>query len=409
MQTLLDNRTRADHLRRLAVAFASELRLKIITEVFIREMSPKRFFDEFGGGSPSRVSHNFRKLFEHDWLRLVRTETGGDRRGGVEHFYRGTELAIFDAETWSHLPYSLRVAFSWTTLRQLEERIADTFLATGLARPGAQASCDLIEVDEAGWRRVIAAMDRTFSGLFDEQRAARERLSGSEDGPIEANVVLLAFEPADPQPSLAVPRLAVAPDDPLVPFPLRISKILNDELSLRILAEANKRDVSALQIHSEFGGDSPSGIRRRFRMLESMHWLQMTSSRSGGRRRGAAEKFYRASTPVVGIAPPTLATPVEAQVRPDQAALERMSHLARESMIAGTFDLRTDRYATWSALRLDEAGWERTSLAIADLADLVHQEAERSQRRLSRSGKPPIPVVIGLANFEAGGRVQQLY
>ncbi|HEU4906728.1 MAG TPA: hypothetical protein VFT19_11540, partial [Solirubrobacterales bacterium] len=61
------------HLRRLAVVFSVALRLKIVGELYTREMSPKQFYEEFGGGSISRVTKNFQKLAEAGWLRHVRT------------------------------------------------------------------------------------------------------------------------------------------------------------------------------------------------------------------------------------------------------------------------------------------------------------------------------------------------
>lgn len=69
-------KSRAAHLRRLSVVFAIELRLKIVTELYMREMSPKQFHEEFGGGTLSRVTHNFEKLAEHGWLRYIRSEGG---------------------------------------------------------------------------------------------------------------------------------------------------------------------------------------------------------------------------------------------------------------------------------------------------------------------------------------------
>ena len=77
------------------------VRIEIVTEAYMREMSPKVFFDEFGGGSLSRVSQHFEKLAAGEWLWLERTETGGRRRGGVEHFYRAKELVIFEDEAWA--------------------------------------------------------------------------------------------------------------------------------------------------------------------------------------------------------------------------------------------------------------------------------------------------------------------
>jgi hypothetical protein len=49
-------KSRAAHLRRLSVVFAVEIRLKIVTELYMREMSATQFFEEFGGGSPSLIA-----------------------------------------------------------------------------------------------------------------------------------------------------------------------------------------------------------------------------------------------------------------------------------------------------------------------------------------------------------------
>ncbi|HWC09301.1 MAG TPA: helix-turn-helix domain-containing protein, partial [Solirubrobacterales bacterium] len=59
---------------RVSVAFADPVRLRIITELFHREMSPSQFQAEFGGGSLEAICRQFRKLEQHGWLRLVRTE-----------------------------------------------------------------------------------------------------------------------------------------------------------------------------------------------------------------------------------------------------------------------------------------------------------------------------------------------
>jgi hypothetical protein len=43
-------RERVEHLW-LAVVFAVPIRLKIVTELYQRDMSPTQFYEEFGGGS----------------------------------------------------------------------------------------------------------------------------------------------------------------------------------------------------------------------------------------------------------------------------------------------------------------------------------------------------------------------
>src|SRR5882672_5193167 len=122
-----------EYLRRLSVVWASELRLKIVTELYLREMSPKLFQAEFGGGSISRIDKTFKKLAEHDWLRHAYSRgPGGSRRGATEHFYRAPQLAVIDDETWALIPYSMRVAISWMTFKQLAERVKMALVAKTL-------------------------------------------------------------------------------------------------------------------------------------------------------------------------------------------------------------------------------------------------------------------------------------
>jgi len=113
-----------ERLRRLAVVFAVELRMKIVVELYMRVMSAPQFNREFGGGSPTRINQNFSRLADKGWLKLIHREgPGGDRRGGIELFYRATELPFMDAESWALLPYSVRVTSSWNMFTQIAPRL----------------------------------------------------------------------------------------------------------------------------------------------------------------------------------------------------------------------------------------------------------------------------------------------
>ena len=122
-------RSQSLFLQRLAVVLAHPIRLKIVTELSMREMSPKQFFEEFGYGSIARVDEHFKILVKYGWLRFVRPESGGRRRGATEHFYRATELAVIDNDTWAELPYSIRVEFSSTIFEQFAERFTQAMEA----------------------------------------------------------------------------------------------------------------------------------------------------------------------------------------------------------------------------------------------------------------------------------------
>jgi hypothetical protein len=45
----------ASYLTRLGIVFAYPIRLIIVRELYMREMSPPQFFEEFGGGSVDKV------------------------------------------------------------------------------------------------------------------------------------------------------------------------------------------------------------------------------------------------------------------------------------------------------------------------------------------------------------------
>jgi hypothetical protein len=393
-------RSSAEYLRRLSVVFAVELRLRIVTELYMREMSPKEFYEEFGGGSISRVTQNFEKLAEHSWLRYIRSEgPGGRRHGAKEHFFRATELAIFDYETWALLPYSLRAAFSWTAIEQFAERWLEAMEAgTFDARPERHRSCRTLRLDRQGWDRAIAAIDRLFVSLFEEQGDARIRAFHSGEKLMRATIALAAFESPGKNSEGVGPVLAESRGD-ASRFPVRVAKLLGDEDCMQILTAANLRRVSAPQFHAEFGGDRDA-IRRRFKKLEEFCWLTMVGEKTGGARRGGAEKFYRATGPALRNSR-ALEAPDSITEQSSWKAFEEIAELAKEAMRAGTFDARADRYCTWSLLALDEEGWKKVTAAIEALLTLLHEEQENAIARLKMSGEEPILMTVALAAFES--------
>lgn len=401
-----DVMSRVAYLRRLSVVFAVELRITIVTELYLREMSPKQFYEEFGGGSISRVDKNFKKLAEHGWLRYVRSETGGSRRGAHEHFYRAPELAVFDNETWALVPYSMRVAISWRTFKILAERVREALAAGTLdARPGSHLSWTAMVLDQLGWERVLAAIDALFESIFEEQDDSKLRVAHTGEKPTVATVAFTVFDsapsPEDPRDERVTPCLAEIHKDSPVPFPLRISKVFADELCLEIVAEANRREISAPLFHAEFGGDSVAGIRRRFKMLERFGWLEQVSQKTGGRRRSAVELFYRATGPAISDRESWAEVPDSVEQTPGWKTFKQLAEQVKEAIAAGTFESRLDNHLSWSVLRLDREGWEKVTAAIGTLDALIAEERESAEARMAGSGEKPVPTTVGLAAFES--------
>jgi len=180
---------------RLSKVFADPLRMKILAECNMREMSPKLFYKEFGGGSLSRVSRAFDVLAEYGWLEQTRTETGGKRRGAVEHFYRATESAVFDEELWPEVPGSMKALVSWRILETFTAKVKEAMEAGTMdARGDRHFSWMPLRLDLQGWKNVIAKVDAIFHWLFQEQEEANLRMAESGEKPIPMTVALAAFE-----------------------------------------------------------------------------------------------------------------------------------------------------------------------------------------------------------------------
>lgn len=395
-------KSQAAHLRRLSVVFAVEIRLKIVTELYMQEMSPKQFCEEFGGGSISRVTRNFEKLEQHGWLRYIRSEgPGGKRHGGIEHFYRATELAFFDAESWALMPYSIRATSTWNIFKRIAPRLRQAMEESSpTTRLKREFSCTQILLDQAGWERAIEAVDAQFVSQFEEQEDARRRASRSGDELIRADVFLIAFESPMQERERTGPSLAESRKDPLIPFPERLYPILADEACRQIVAQLNHREMSVTQFHREHGGGSVGGIRRRFKRLELIGWLTKVNEESGGRRRGATEHFYRATVPAI-IDDGPWALPDSTKGANDWTAFELMGEKVREAIRAGTFDARVDRYVTWSLVSLDKKGWTNVIEGIEALSAFLVEEQERAKDRKAKSGEQPILMTIGLGALEA--------
>lgn len=401
----------APALTRLSIVFADPIRLKIVRELYMREMSPTRFYEEFGGASVSRIRRHFRTLTAHGWLRLVRKESGG-RRGAPEHFYRAPEPAIFDLETWSQLPRSIRSAFSWRTFEQLVERVEEALEAgTFDQRSDRHLSWASIVLDQRGWEQLIAAADRLFESLFEEQADAKLRMAKSEESPILVTEALNIFESpmcqlgADEQLSISdLKSLTIDPvmwTDSPVPFSTRLAKVFADPLNMKIVTELNIREMSPSQLRGRLGGLPLPNIDRRVKMLTDIGWLIKVDEKTGGRRRGATECFYRATGPAVFDTDSWSDVPSSVKTSYSWRTFQQLAEKIVEAIEAGTFDARPERHMSWTPILLDRRGWEQVIAAIDALFESLSEYQLEAKIRIGRSGEKPFMATIALTTFES--------
>lgn len=181
--------------QRIAKVLADPLRVKIVSELGMREMSPKQFHEAFGGGSLSRVSRAFEVLIEYGWLRQTRTETGGKRRGAVEHFYRATQPALLEEDTWREVPGPVKDMFTKMIFETFAERVAQAVKAETIdARDDRHLTWSPLALDQQGWENVLARVNDVFYSLPEEQEEANVRMAESGEEPIPMTIGLAVFE-----------------------------------------------------------------------------------------------------------------------------------------------------------------------------------------------------------------------
>jgi hypothetical protein len=393
-------RSKQERLRRLAIVFRVELRLKIVAELYIKAMSPKGFFEEFGGTSVERVAQHFALLEEHGWLRRVGHKgRAPNRRGRPETLYRATDVPFFDAEMWGMLPYSLRLACSSSlfnaTANELRQGIEGVFFDGGSSR---DLTCTQLELDEIGWAHLIARFAADLEAIFEEQEDAKIRCTCSGEGLIRAGVLQLGFESPRGDEQLAR-GLADVSLEPPVPLTERLAPLLADDLAMRILSELNQSDMSVKQFHREVvPSDATEGaVRYRFDRLKDLAWIAVVDQ---VRKRATYEKFYRATKPPMIRNEPWAGIPGPLAQKEAWQTFVRLSDLVKESIVAGTFDIRDDRHLSWSIVYLDREGWEKVVGNLERLAAFVDGEEARASKRIT-AGAKPLTMVVGLAAIES--------
>jgi hypothetical protein len=383
----------------LAVVFRVAIRLKIVAELYIRPMSPKDFFEEFGGGSVERVAQHFEALEETGWLRQVGPKEQGGKLGGhPETLFRATDTPFFDAETWTLLPYSLRLAYSWSTFKatakELREGIERAF---DEERPSRDLTCTPLELDEYGWTRVIAKLDAHFESTFEEQEDAKIRVERSGGDLFRAGILQAGFESPRSDDRLAL-CLADGPLESTTPFPQRMAPIFADDLSMQILEQLNKGDLTINQFFREFAGDATIwAVRHRFRRLKDLAWIAVVKKI---KRRAAREYVYRATKPAIVNNGLWTDVPEALGRTATWKTFVDCSDLVKEAIAAGTFDMRDDRHLSWSIVNLDRKGWHNEIAAIEDLANFIREEEKRAEDRIE-DGAKPLTMVVGLAVVES--------
>ncbi|HEU5105561.1 MAG TPA: hypothetical protein VFU11_06940 [Solirubrobacterales bacterium] len=379
------------YLERLGVLYMDRIRLQIVTELYMREMTPAQFHDVFGGRSYASIRRHFLKLVETGWLRPVRPMNyGGEsvRPGRTGTLHRATELPVIDNQTFERFPLSIRDTFTVQFLEEMGCRYGEAVKA-GLDANGRNrlAHFCVAELDERGWCEALGAVEGCFKELSQIQTDAKTRMDHGHGSPLSMIVNLAAFElpPAEASKS-AVDQLPQVDPSSFVRhhWPQRIGKVFVDPLNLAIIDVLNRATMTSSELHDYFGLRTPRAMRERCEFLADLGWLTMLGGDPrGGSNSDARSHRFRATSPTTSRAAILRPVPRSAREGDVFAAFDRFSAASVDALRAGTFNRRADRHLTLNQLVVDQIGWDQVVNALAACRQSLEetQQSARSRRK----------------------------
>jgi DNA-binding transcriptional ArsR family regulator len=189
---------------RLARALSHPMRGHILGILDTRVASPNEIAELLGERLPN-VSYHVRTLLDLGCIELVRT---AQRRGAIEHYYRGVVRPFFDDSEWGTLPRSTKDAVSTTTLRMIHADITEAAESdTFEARADRILTRSPLVLDDQGWKELhdlLAAVLDQASRIADDSARRLARTSADE---VLTKLVLMQFE-SPRRPEVSAPARA---------------------------------------------------------------------------------------------------------------------------------------------------------------------------------------------------------
>jgi DNA-binding transcriptional ArsR family regulator len=141
-------------------------------------------------------------------LGVIEVAGPADAAGG--EVYRAIARPLLDNEQFERLPVAARRRIFDCVLADLERHVEAARATGGFDRPDAHVSWTPLELDERGYREMVAAMDETLERVMEIQTGVVERRAAapSAEPGVRTEVALLHFVRPDADASQAA-----APDD----------------------------------------------------------------------------------------------------------------------------------------------------------------------------------------------------
>jgi hypothetical protein len=183
------------------------------------------------------------------------------------------------------------------------------------------------------------------------------------------------------------------------------SAALRHPLRVRILEVVNERDISPSQFmvqklapDVEISPKSLSQLSYHFRELARYGCLEVVDRVP---RRGATENVYRGTVRAYFTDDEWDELTHRERCLISRTVYQGLAARAESAMLAHTFDSRTDRHLSWTAMEVDERGWSELMTTLAGTFGDVVKIRHDTVGRVAGSRKKLIPVTVGLLGFES--------
>jgi DNA-binding transcriptional ArsR family regulator len=178
-----------------------------------------------------------------------------------------------------------------------------------------------------------------------------------------------------------------------------MAQALAHPLRIQIIAELNKRAMSASQFAKKFDEKTPN-VSYHFRALQKLGCIEEVETRPV---RGSVEHIYRATKRVLFDGKAWELLPPSIKARASGRTVSDFLEAVTVAMLRETFDSSDERVAVWLQRRLDEQGWGDAVAAHWELIRRMEAIFQESGGRLAEAGEPEGGIVgtYGLFLFES--------
>ena len=166
------------------------LRHRLLAILNERAASPKELAAEVGLPIPN-VSYHVDRLLRAGAIELVGQEP---RRGVVEHFYRGVELASHSDDEWAALDRPEREQITEINVQRMVADLLAANGSSGFEHRRSQQSWVRFELDERGFNEVADVLDKALERILRIRDGSQRRIErGAGERYADSEVVMAHF------------------------------------------------------------------------------------------------------------------------------------------------------------------------------------------------------------------------